>query len=214
MNNLACVYGDLNQLENAEKLFVRCLELRTAKFGEHHIDTVSTMSNLSGLYVKMGQLDKAQLLGTKAVDISTKLLGMIITHITHLMLLTVVRKFLLGDDHPDTLVSMNNLASIYQMQKSYEEAEKLYNFILEKRLVTLGEDHPMYLDSLFNLGVYYNSRGMNREAKEMLDKCAELRSAVLGPTHELTIETLTYLDNVGNRQFSMKILTEEVIEDV
>lgn len=109
---------------------------------------------------------------------------------------------------------MNNLANIYELKKTYEEAEKLYKFVLEKRLVTVGEDHPMYLDSLFNLGVHYNSRGMDKEAREMLDKCAELRSAVFGPTHELTTQTLKYLENIGNKQFDMQILTEEVVEDV
>lgn len=114
----------------------------------------------------------------------------------------------------DTLVGMNNLANIYELKNNYVEAEKIYNFVLEKRLVTMGEDHPMYIDSLFNLGVLYNSRGMSKEAREMLDKCAELRSAVFGPTHELTTQALEYLNNVGNKQFDMDTLTEEVVEDV
>ena len=109
---------------------------------------------------------------------------------------------------------MNNLASIYQAKQSYDEAEKLYKFVLKNRLESLGEDHPTYLNSLFNLGVHYHSRGMEKEAKELLDKCAELRTAVFGPSHELTMQTLEYLKNVENDDFKMKILTEEVVEDV
>ena len=119
-----------------------------------------------------------------------------------------------GDDHPDTLVAMNNLAGIYEAKQSYDEAEKLYKFILKNRLESLGDDHPMYMNSLFNLGVHFHSRGMEVEGKEMLDKCAELRMAVFGPTHELTVQTLEYLKNVENDDYKMKILTEEVVEDV
>ena len=38
-----------------------------------------------------------------------------------------------GKDHPDTLVSMNNLAFLYQSQGRYAEAEPLYQQALQLR---------------------------------------------------------------------------------
>ncbi len=39
----------------------------------------------------------------------------------------------LGDDHPDTLISMNSLGSLYKAQGKYAEAEELYIKLLAAR---------------------------------------------------------------------------------
>jgi hypothetical protein len=48
----------------------------------------------------------------------------------------------LGESHPSTLVSENNLAALYYSQGHYAKAESLFAVCLEKRLVVLGEGHP------------------------------------------------------------------------
>ena len=52
------------------------------------------------------------------------------------------RKHLLGEEHPDTLISMGNLASIYQNQGKWKEAETLQVAVVEKKNHLLGEEHP------------------------------------------------------------------------
>jgi hypothetical protein len=42
------------------------------------------------------------------------------------------RKQVLGDDHPDTLTSMENLASTYWNQGRWKEAEMLEMMVIEK----------------------------------------------------------------------------------
>ena len=61
-------------------------------------------------------------------------------------------KQVLGDDHPDTLTSMENLASTYRNQGRWKEAEMLEVVVMEKTKQVLGDDHPdtlthMILDS-------------------------------------------------------------------
>jgi hypothetical protein len=51
---------------------------------------------------------------------------------------TMIR--LLGEDHPDTLTSMNNLAITYNYQG--HETEELHLRVLEERRKVLGENHP------------------------------------------------------------------------
>jgi len=48
----------------------------------------------------------------------------------------------IGDNHPDTLSSMNNLAVLYQSQGKYDEAEPLYVECLRIRREVLGDNHP------------------------------------------------------------------------
>ena len=52
------------------------------------------------------------------------------------------RKADLGVNHPDTLVTMNNLAMSYHRQGKYRDAEVLYRECLDKMNIVLGESHP------------------------------------------------------------------------
>ncbi len=63
------------------------------------------------------------------------------------------RRRQLGDDHPDTLSSMNNFVSLCQDQGKYAEAEELYTEALAARRRRLGHDHPNTLNIEGNLGV-------------------------------------------------------------
>jgi hypothetical protein len=54
------------------------------------------------------------------------------------------RKQLLGEDHPDTLTSMGNLAATYRNQGRWKDAEVLEVVVMEKRKQLLGEDHPAW----------------------------------------------------------------------
>jgi hypothetical protein len=61
------------------------------------------------------------------------------------------RKTKPGADHPDTLTSMGNLASIYRKQDRWEEAEKLQVQVMETSKTKLGADHPDMLTRMANL---------------------------------------------------------------
>ncbi|MDP2134798.1 MAG: tetratricopeptide repeat protein, partial [Sulfuritalea sp.] len=58
---------------------------------------------------------------------------------------------LLGEDHPDTLTSMNDLASTLQAQGNLGGALELNKSVLASRRRVLGEDHPDTLTSMNNL---------------------------------------------------------------
>ena len=61
------------------------------------------------------------------------------------------RERTLGKDHPDTLVSVNNLANLLQAKGDYAGAEPLYRRVLEAQERTLGKEHPDTLTSVNNL---------------------------------------------------------------
>ena len=58
---------------------------------------------------------------------------------------------MLGENHPETLWVMHNLAALYDKLGQYDKAHPLYIKCLEKRKSILDEYHPDTLDSLDNL---------------------------------------------------------------
>ena len=69
-----------------------------------------------------------------------------------------IRRRVLGEDHPDTATSYNNLALPPRGQGKYAEAEPLYRKALAIRRGVLGEDHPDTAPSYNNLAFYLRPR--------------------------------------------------------
>ncbi|WP_159038893.1 MULTISPECIES: tetratricopeptide repeat protein, partial [unclassified Streptomyces] len=57
------------------------------------------------------------------------------------------RRRVLGEDHPDTLHSAQNLANIVSKLGEHIEARRMSEDVLERRRRVLGEDHPDTLHS-------------------------------------------------------------------
>ncbi|KAJ7904909.1 hypothetical protein B0H13DRAFT_1881498 [Mycena leptocephala] len=74
------------------------------------------------------------------------------------------RKLLLGEEHPDTLSAMANLAVSYRKLGQLKEAAELEAVVLEKRKLLLGEEHPDTLSAMANLAVSCGELGQLKEA--------------------------------------------------
>ena len=61
------------------------------------------------------------------------------------------RRQTLGDKHPDTLTSINNMASMLLDLGKLAEAEPLFREALAGRRETLGDKHPSTLTSINNM---------------------------------------------------------------
>ena len=72
-----------------------------------------------------------------------------------------------GEEHPDTLTSMANLASTYRNQGRWKEAEELEMQVTETFKRVLGEEHPDTLTSVANLASTYRDQGRWKEAEEL-----------------------------------------------
>jgi tetratricopeptide (TPR) repeat protein len=60
MNNLAYLYHSQGRYDEAEPLYVECLELRKAILGASHPYTLASMNNLVNLYISQGKHDQAE----------------------------------------------------------------------------------------------------------------------------------------------------------
>lgn len=72
---------------------------------------------------------------------------------------------MLGEDHPDTLQSINSLAVLFQTLGKSAEAEPYLREALEKSLRVLGQEHPTTLAFVNNVGGLLESQGKLAEAE-------------------------------------------------
>ncbi|KAJ7791785.1 hypothetical protein B0H13DRAFT_1747125 [Mycena leptocephala] len=100
------------------------------------------------------------------------------------------RKHVLGDNHPDTLDAMGNLASTYWHLGKFQQAEELQVVVLEKRKPVLGDHHPDTLREMGNLASTYGHLGRFHKAEELEVALLEKRKQGLGDDHPDTLRTM------------------------
>jgi tetratricopeptide (TPR) repeat protein len=103
------------------------------------------------------------------------------------------RKTVLGEEHPDTLMSMSNLALTYSDQGRLVEAEVLGTQVLDASKRVLGEEHPDTLMSMNNLALTYWEQGRLVEAERLETQALDARKRVLGEEHPDTLMSMANL---------------------
>ena len=78
------------------------------------------------------------------------------------------RWVILGNEHPSTLITMNNLAGTYRHQGKSTEAAKMYEKVLAKFKMILGDEHP----SMFTTR---SSKAFLKAMREVLSSVCEKR---------------------------------------
>ena len=120
-NNLAGVYQDQGNYEEALKYFQKDLEISEKVLGKKHPDTAATYNNLAGVYQAQGNYEEALKYFQKALTISEKVLG---------------------KNHPNTASTYNNLGILFYYMNRYEESMKYLRTALSIWKKKLGPDHP------------------------------------------------------------------------
>ncbi len=98
-----------------------------------------------------------------------------------------LRESHLGPDHPDTLMSRNNLASAYMAAGRTDEAIALFEPTLKQREIKLGPDHPDTLICRDNLSQAYLKAGRIADAIRINEQNLKMYEAKLGPDHPDTL---------------------------
>ena len=126
----------------------------------------------------------------------------------------------LGADHPSTLTSMANFASIYRNQGRWLEVEKLEVQVMEICKTKLGADHPDTLISMGNLAFIWKDQGRHSDALALQEDCAQARHRVLGAEHPDMLQSLAAVERwsrwkvfvvsvYGSRESSLQICHRE-----
>jgi len=104
------------------------------------------------------------------------------------------RRTLLGEEHPATLASMNNLAGTLRAQGDLAGARALHEQELAICRRVLGEEHPDTLTSMGNLASTLQAQGDLAGARALEEKVLAARRRVLGEEHP---DTLTGMSNLA-----------------
>jgi tetratricopeptide (TPR) repeat protein len=78
------------------------------------------------------------------------------------------RQKILGEDHPDTFVSLNIISMLYQCQGDLESAKETCEKVLKWRQTSLGPENPHTIMTLNNMAVLQYRRGEHDLAKKTL----------------------------------------------
>ncbi|MBT9449864.1 ATP-binding protein [Akkermansia glycaniphila] len=106
----------------------------------------------------------------------------------------------LGDNHPSTATSYNNLAGLYKRQGDYERALPLYEKALRIREAALGDNHPSTARIYNNLASLYDSQGDYERALPLYEKALRIHEAALGENHPTTAASYNNLARLYRSQ--------------
>jgi tetratricopeptide (TPR) repeat protein len=94
-----------------------------------------------------------------------------------------IREERLGQEHPDTVASLNILAQLYLAQGHHAEAEELLRRVLEISEQQLEPEHLDVATSLNNLASLYNAQNRPLDAEPLMRRALAIRLGRLGPNH-------------------------------
>ncbi|PVH92043.1 hypothetical protein DM02DRAFT_544538 [Periconia macrospinosa] len=103
------------------------------------------------------------------------------------------RKKNLGEEHPDTLLSMKNVARALGRQGKYAEAEKMHQETLALLKKVIGEEHPDTLSSMGYVARTLGNQGEYAKAEKMHRETLALRTKVIGEEHPDTLTSMSYV---------------------
>ncbi len=125
------------------------------------------------------------------------------------------RRKLLGDDHIDTLISINNMGVLLQWWGKLSEAEPYLRECLERKRRVLGDDHRETIAAIANMGSQMIYLGKPAEAepyyKEALERSRRLKDEPNDPMINMLGSMATLLNEQGKYEEAEK-LNREALE--
>ena len=110
------------------------------------------------------------------------------------------RRRVLGNDHPDTLGSINNMGSLLRRQGKLDEAMLFYREALEGKRRVMGDDHPDTLISINNMGLLLYTMGKHAEAEPYYREALDGNRRVLGDDHPETLNSNNQMGTLHQAQ--------------
>jgi tetratricopeptide (TPR) repeat protein len=159
LGGLAHARGDL---ETAEPLARRAVEIRSASVGPRAPATLLDRSAHAAILAGLGRADDAE---ASIQD----LLGDL--------------EAVLGSEHPEVAIALNNLAAILQTRGALVEAESIYRRVIAIKGAQLGLDSATLAVPLNNLATVLRAQGRPAEAAALYDRATTLLEGMVRDDH-------------------------------
>ncbi len=211
LNNLAAILVRLEKYDQAETMLSMVASKFNEILGPYHADTLSAQLNLAKVFREQERLDESKSLQMKVIasyerspceDRSLIVLaksqyaatlyhlGDYDAFIGSYRAALEAQKVLIGEEHPDTWITMGNLAAVLheegQPEAQWSEAEELHKFVVNRSTDKFGERHTQTLASIYWLAVLWVKMGKVEEALTILARTHLLFKEVLGEDNEWT----------------------------
>ena len=178
LDTLGVVATELDRLGVAQDYYQEALTLRTEVLGPDHVDTLTTLANIGGIYSVQDRHEEALPLYERAVTTTENVLG---------------------PDHPNLPPLLDGLATSYRNTGRMEEA-----LAVTHRSVTLartlhGPDHPEVAYTLSGLAILHGRSGDHEAAAGVIEEVVRILSEALGDDHPQTAFNRLRLANYSLR---------------
>ena len=111
-----------------------------------------------------------------------------------------LRRRLLGEDHPDTLASMGDLAVLYRDESKPAQAESVLTRVLDIQRRVLGVERPETLETAHELAQVYEEEGKTAQAAPLLTETVKARRRILGEDNPDTALSVVELGGLYQSQ--------------
>jgi tetratricopeptide (TPR) repeat protein len=106
-----------------------------------------------------------------------------------------IRQEVLGENHPDTATSYDNVGNTYSRLEKHDKALEYQKNSLNIRQEMLGETHPDTSISYNNISSTYSCLEKHNKAQEYQEKALKIQQEALGESHP---HTATSYNNLGS----------------
>jgi len=137
------------------------------------------MNNLGVVYRAEGKWTQAETLLTRVLE---------------------TKRRVLGEEHPETLISMLNLAVLYGDKREYSKAEPRMAEAVNRESRTLGPEHPNTLAGKSSLASLYANEGKYSAAETLFTSVLQAQVRVLGEMHPFTLDSRLRLGRLQLRE--------------
>jgi tetratricopeptide (TPR) repeat protein len=227
-------------IEEAEKLLRRGLEINRATYGVEHEYLAVSLNNLAAALQEKGWLFEAEPLYMQALkidearkgrnhpDVARDLFNLAILYqamgndnnevetLLHRALQITAKKF--GNNHPNVAIILNAMGRLYENTGRRKDAEHLYRRALVIDRKFYGRSHPYVARDMEALAHLLARLGRGREAREFYVGLLRIDEKTLGPDHPDIAANLNNLavlieENEGDYQQSEKLKRRALLID-
>jgi eukaryotic-like serine/threonine-protein kinase len=163
--------------QKAQSVFERGIKASASAGLLETRDPMNTMHDLAWALLQQGHVAEAEALERK---------------------LMAMQRRVLGDDHPDTLATISELAfTLCEAKTNCDEGVRLNREVLEKQKRILGPEHRYTLVTMDNLALNLAEDGHLAEAETLQQESLKIHLRALGPENLSTINAML---NLGELQ--------------
>ena len=200
LNNLGSALKQLGDLDKADQHYREALSIRNAHYqrsltdgGAATRDRASAAEDVAETRNNRGASLRSLSQQARAAGDSDRAARLLADATTEYRAALELRRVWLGDVHPSTATSFNNLGRALQDAGKFGEAETCLRESLRILHAGLGDRHQLIGRALHNLARLRGEMGDSRDAASLAAQALEMRSALLGDDHRETRESAELL---------------------